>query len=74
MKTSDEVRDGLLSGLKRWRKAQIEAYDELEEAVIQGRWQDVDDLMARLSQTTAQAGLNLRRVLTKNNLLETEQL
>ena len=72
MKTRTEVRQGLLTGLDRWRDSLNSAYDEVQQAIEEERWEDVNNLMAKIAQQTAQAGLNLRRVLMKNNLMEDE--
>jgi len=69
MKTKNEMQDSLVAGLARWRASLSDAYNEVEEAITDGRWDDVALMMAQISQKTAQTGTNLRNALAKNGML-----
>lgn len=69
MKTRTEMQKALLGGLERWRASLSDAYNEVEQAIEDGRWDDVATMMAQISQKTAQTGINLRAALAKNGML-----
>jgi hypothetical protein len=73
MKTTNEMQDAIIRGLERWRISLSDAYNGVEDAIREERWDDVATMMAQISQKTAQTGINMRAALAKNGMLSNEE-